>query len=327
MTDALQVEGLVKRFGRTMALAGLDLAARRGMVLGLLGPNGAGKTTVVRILATLLRPDGGRALVAGHDVVRHPRRVRRLIGLTGQYASVDDGLTGTENLMLIGTLLDLRRAEARVRAVELLERFGLTDVAGRTVKTYSGGMRRRLDLAASLVGRPEIVFLDEPTTGLDPARREALWNVIRSLSRDGVTVLLTTQYLEEADALTDEIAVINKGALLAHGTPAELKHIVGGQTITVRPADLSRLEDVTVILREVTGHVPNPATRGVLTVPVDGDAHFAVVVQRLAAAGVAVTELALRLPSLDDVFFELTGRPVPETATGQARAKNAEPVA
>jgi oleandomycin transport system ATP-binding protein len=211
MTYAFQAEGLVKRFGKTTALAGVDLAARPGTVLGVLGPNGAGKTTAIRILATLLPPDGGRAAVGGLDVVRHAPQVRRLIGLTGQYASVDEDLTGEENLVLIGQLLDLRGAEAKARAAELLELFGLTEAGGRRASTYSGGMRRRLDLAASLVGNPRVIFLDEPTTGLDPGKREDVWRMIRLLTADGGTVLLTTQYLEEADALADEISVIHHG--------------------------------------------------------------------------------------------------------------------
>src|SRR4029079_18643326 len=221
MTYAFQAEGLVKRYGKTTALAGIDLAAREGTVLGVLGPNGAGKTTAVRILATLLRPDGGRATVRGYDVVRDAAKVRRMIGFTGQYASVDEDLPGTQNLMLIGELLDLRRSEARVRAAELLEWFDLSEAANRMAKTYSGGMRRRLDLAASLVGRPNVIYLDEPTTGLDPAKREDMWGVVRSLVADGATVLLTTQYLEEADALADEISVIDHGRVIAHGTPAQ----------------------------------------------------------------------------------------------------------
>ncbi|HEY8474338.1 MAG TPA: ATP-binding cassette domain-containing protein [Natronosporangium sp.] len=308
MTYAIEAEGLVKRFGKTTALAGVDLAARQGSVLGVLGPNGAGKTTAVRILATLLRPDAGRATVGGYDVLSQPGRVRRLIGLTGQYASVDENLTGTQNLLLIGALLDLRRGEAKARADELLTRFGLTEAAGRPVKTYSGGMRRRLDLAASLVGRPDVVFLDEPTTGLDPAKREDVWGMVRALVDDGVTVLLTTQYLEEADALADEISVFHHGRVIAHDTPAGLKRIVGGQTVVVRPSDPDRLADAAAILGTVTGHPPDEPSPGMLTAPVDGDAAFTTVVNQLAAAGVGVVELALRLPSLDEVFFTLTGR-------------------
>ncbi len=307
MTDAIRAEGLVKRFGETTALAGVSLAAAHGTVLGVLGPNGAGKTTAVRILATLLRPDAGHATICGVDVVRDPARVRRLIGLTGQYASVDEDLTAVENLVLIGQLLNLRRSEARARAKELLEWFGLTEVAGRPIRTYSGGMRRRLDLAASLVGRPEVVYLDEPTTGLDPAKREDLWGVVRALVAEGTTVLLTTQYLEEADALADEISIINRGRVIAHGTPAELKRVVGGQTIVVRPTDPDRIADTAAILRAVTGFEPESSRRGVLTVPADSDRVFTTVVRRLDEAGISVIELSLRLPSLDEVFFALTG--------------------
>jgi oleandomycin transport system ATP-binding protein len=275
----------------------------------VLGPNGAGKTTAVRILATLLRADAGRAAVGGYDVVRDAAQVRRLIGLTGQYASVDEDLTGTQNLVLIGQLLDLRRRDAKARAAELLAWFDLTEAADRPTKTYSGGMRRRLDLAASLVGRPDVIFLDEPTTGLDPGKREDMWAVVRSLVDEGSTVLLTTQYLDEADALADEISVIDHGRVIAHGTPAELKRIAGSQTIVVRPADAGRIGDAAGVLRAVTGHEPELPTPGLLTVPVEGDAAFTAVVRRLDDEGIGVVELALRLPSLDEVFFTLTGRP------------------
>ncbi len=312
MTYAIEAEGLTKRFGNettgTLALAGIDLAAREGTVLGVLGPNGAGKTTAVRILATLLRANSGSARVAGYDVARAPQQVRQHIGLTGQYASVDEDLTGTQNLVLIGQLLDLPTPAARARARELLEWFDLTEAAGRPAKTYSGGMRRRLDLAASLVGRPAVIFLDEPTTGLDPVKREDMWDVVRSLVTDGSTVLLTTQYLEEADALADEITVIDHGRVIAHDTPDGLKRIVGGQRLEVRPADSDRLDEVRVILGAIADAHPESPGRGVLSVPVDGDAALAAAVQRLQAAGIAVTELSLHLPSLDDVFFTLTGR-------------------
>jgi oleandomycin transport system ATP-binding protein len=304
---AFKAEGLVKRFGKTTALAGIDLAARPGTVLGVLGPNGAGKTTAVRILATLLRPDAGTATVAGYDVQQDPGKVRRVIGLTGQYASVDEDLTGTQHLVLIGELLDLSRRDARARAAELLSWFDLTEAANRQAKTYSGGMRRRLDLAASLVGRPHIIFLDEPTTGLDPAKREDMWGVVRSLVGEGSTVLLTTQYLEEADALADEISVIDHGKVIAHGTPGELKRLAGAQTIIVRPTDPGRVGEAVDILRAVAGTEPESPMRGVLTVPVTGDAQFTAVVRRLDEHGIGVTELALRLPSLDEVFFTLTG--------------------
>ncbi|MEV6861352.1 ATP-binding cassette domain-containing protein [Streptosporangium subroseum] len=315
MNLAFEAEGLVKRFGKTTALAGIDLAARQGTVLGVLGPNGAGKTTAVRILATLLRPDAGRAAVRGVDVVKDAGRVRRMIGLTGQYASVDEDLTGMENLVLIGMLLDLRRVDAKARAAELLKEFGLAEAGSRPAKTYSGGMRRRLDLAASLVGRPDVIYLDEPTTGLDPAKRDDVWNIVRSLVADGVTVLLTTQYLEEADALADDISVIDHGKVIAHGTPAELKQVVGGQTILVRPTDPARLADATAILAAVSGREPESPARGVIAVPVDDDTAFTKVVGRLDREGIGVTELSLRLPSLDEVFFTLTGRhTVEETA-------------
>ncbi|UQU64424.1 ATP-binding cassette domain-containing protein [Couchioplanes caeruleus] len=306
----IEAEGLVKHFGRTKALQGVDLAVPRGTVLGVLGPNGAGKTTAVRILSTLLTPDGGSARIAGHDVVRDAERVRQSIGLTGQYASVDEDLTGRQNLELFGTLLDLGRAGARRRAAELLEWFDLTDAADRMAKTYSGGMRRRLDLAASLVGSPAVIFLDEPTTGLDPAKREDMWDVVRTLVAGGATVLLTTQYLEEADALADEITVIDHGRVIAHDTPDGLKRVVGGQTLEVRPADLSDLARTAAILSEVsTGAAADEIRKGVLAVPVAGDAALTEAVARLAGAGVAVTELSLHLPSLDEVFFTLTGAP------------------
>lgn len=266
------------------------------------------KTTAIRILATLLQPDSGSVAVNGIDVTREAAQVRRLIGLTGQYASVDEDLTGEENLVLIGQLLDLRRADAKARAAELLHRFELADAARRRVATYSGGMRRRIDLAASLVGRPRVVFLDEPTTGLDPGKREDLWNTIRTMASDGGTVLLTTQYLEEADALADEISVIDRGRLIAHGTSAELKQVVGGQTVVVRPTEHTHLGDIATILASAAGREPERSSRDTLTVPVDGDAAFTDVVRRLAAAGISVTELSLRLPSLDEVFFALTGR-------------------
>ena len=301
MEYAIEAEGLRKRFGATQALDGVDLAARRGSVLGVLGPNGAGKTTAVRILATLIQADAGTARVAGHDVAREPARVREQIGLTGQYASVDELLTGEQNLVMIGQLLDLSGKQARVRARELLAWFDLADAADRPAKTYSGGMRRRLDLAASLVGRPSVVYLDEPTTGLDPSKREDMWGVVRGLVHDGSTVLLTTQYLDEADALADEITVIDHGRVIAHDTPDGLKRVVGGQRLTVRPLDPARLPEVAAI---VGGPVEGPT----VTVPVDDDAVLGRVVPRLAAAGIAVTELSLHLPSLDEVFFTLTGR-------------------
>jgi len=312
----IEAEGLVKRFGATAALDGVDLAVPRGTVLGVLGPNGAGKTTAVRILSTLLVPDAGSARIAGHDVVREADRVREAIGLTGQYASVDEDLTGRQNLELFGTLLDLGRRGARHRAAELLEWFQLSGAADRPARTYSGGMRRRLDLAASLVGSPDVIFLDEPTTGLDPAKREDMWDVVRSLVADGSTVLLTTQYLEEAEVLADAVTVFDRGRVIAHDTPDGLKRVVGGQTLTVRPADpadLGRAEAVLASVASATPHGAPPDARvdrsrkGQLAMPVAGDAALAEAVARLASAGIAVTELSLHLPSLDEVFLTLTG--------------------
>jgi oleandomycin transport system ATP-binding protein len=316
---AIEAEGLVKSFGATKALRGVDLGVPRGTVLGMLGPNGAGKTTAVRILSTLLTPDAGTARVAGHDVVREPDKVRRSIGLTGQYASLDEDLTGRQNLVLFGMLLDLGRRAAKQRAVELLEWFDLSEAADRPAKTYSGGMRRRLDLAASLIAHPEVIFLDEPTTGLDPSKREAMWDVVRSLVLDGATVLLTTQYLEEADALADTITVIDQGQVIAHDSPDGLKRIVGGQTLEVRPAAPDGLAKAAAILSEVsTGARAEEIRNGVLAVPVAGDDAMTKAVARLAEAGIAVTELSLHLPRLDEVFFTLTGH----TADSDTPAKD-----
>src|ERR1700760_5852 len=281
MTElSVEATGLVKTFGQTRALRGVDLAVRRGTVHAVLGPNGAGKTTAVRILATLLRPDEGSAHVNGFDVLRQPGKVRETVGLTGQFASVDEDLTGTQNLVMIGQLLDLPKKEARARAAELLEWFDLTEAAGKVAKTYSGGMRRRLDLAASLVGRPAVIFLDEPTTGLDPAKREDMWDVVRDLVTDGSTVLLTTQYLDEADALADEITVIDHGRVIAHDTPDGLKRVVGGQTLTVRPSDSSRIDEVEQIITSIAQARADHPARGTVSVPVEGDAALAEAVYR-----------------------------------------------
>ena len=307
MEYAIEAEGLVKRFGTTLALAGVDLAVRPGTVLGVLGPNGAGKTTAVRILATLLAADEGRARIHGYDVATRAADVRRTVGLTGQYASVDEALTGRQNLVMIGQLLDLSAAAAKARAMELLDWFGLRDAGDRPARTYSGGMRRRLDLAASLVGRPSVVFLDEPTTGLDPSKREDMWGIVRGLVRDGATVLLTTQYLDEADALADDIVVIDHGRVIAHDTPDGLKRVVGSQTLTVRPADPGELAATARILEEVTGSAPSEDRATSVSAPVNGDDELKETVTRLAAAGIVVTELSLNLPSLDEVFFTLTG--------------------
>jgi oleandomycin transport system ATP-binding protein len=308
MTElAIEATELTKAFGDTKALDGVDLAARRGSVLAVLGPNGAGKTTAVRILATLVRADAGTARVNGFDVRKQPDRVRESIGLTGQFASVDEDLTGVQNLVMIGQLLDLPKRAARQRADELLAWFDLTEAANKVAKNYSGGMRRRLDLAASLVGRPQVIFLDEPTTGLDPAKREDMWDVVRSLVSDGSTVLLTTQYLEEADALADEITVMDHGRVIAHDTPHGLKRVLGGQRLTIRSADPARQEDLRDLLRGISGDTPVDDGRGTVTVRVDGDDVLPDVVARLRAAGIAVEEFSLHLPSLDEVFFTLTG--------------------
>jgi oleandomycin transport system ATP-binding protein len=310
MTIAIQAEGLARRFGATRALDGFDVTVEAGAVLGLLGPNGAGKTTAVRILATLLRADAGSARVAGFDVARQPYQVRRRIGLTGQYAAVDESLSGLENLYMIGRLLDLRRSEARRRAAELLEHFDLAGAGGRAAKTYSGGMRRRLDLAASLVGRPPVLFLDEPTTGLDPRSRNGLWAVIRELVADGTTLLLTTQYLEEADQLASRIAVIDHGRVIADGTADELKARVGGQILEVRPAHPADLDRTGAILAELCGTgCPVDGDSRLAAVPIADPAWLAVAVRRLDDAGIAVADLALRRPSLDEVFLSLTGSP------------------
>ncbi|MET9713122.1 ATP-binding cassette domain-containing protein [Nocardiopsis alba] len=307
MTDAIRAEGLVKVFKGRRALDGVDLTARAGAVLGVLGPNGSGKTTTVRILATLLRPDGGRAFVDGFDVAEQPHEVRRRIGLTGQYAAVDAELTGTQNLVLIARLLGFDRARARSRAAELLERFGLSDAGGRAAKTYSGGMRRRLDLAASLVGRPSLLYLDEPTTGLDPHSRNELWDVVRDLVGDGVTVLLTTQYLEEADQLADDIMVLDHGRVISRGTPEELKNRAGDQVLELRTVDPSQLPLAVKIVETVTS-APVGDDGLKLGVPVGDAAVLPEVVRRLDEQGVAVGELSLRRPSLDEVFLALTGR-------------------
>ena len=311
MDHAIWAEGLVKRFGETTALDGVDLGVRAGTVLGLLGPNGAGKTTAVRVLSTLLQPDAGHATVGGYDVVRDAHRVRQLIGLTGQNAAVDEMLTGTENLLLIGRLLGMPRPQAKARAGELLGDFGLTDAADRAVKTYSGGMRRRLDLAASLVGRPPMLYLDEPTTGLDPRARAEAWTLIRSMVAGGVTVLLTTQYLDEADELADEIVVIDHGRVIAAGSPDELKAKTGSQTLAVRPEDESQLSIVTAVVGELA-HVTPEVDGALVTAPVTDPRLLPAVVRRLDDAGVVVTELTLRNSSLNEVFLSLTGHPADE---------------
>jgi oleandomycin transport system ATP-binding protein len=307
MTTVIEAEGLTKRFGATQALAGVDLHADSGRVLALLGPNGAGKTTIVRILATLLKPDAGRARVCGYDVVADATVVRQLLALTGQYASVDEQLTGTENLIMICRLLGFGRPVSRARAREMLERFELTDASARAVRTYSGGMRRRLDLAASLLGEPEVLFLDEPTTGLDPRGRGQMWDTVRGVVAGGATVLLTTQYLDEADELADQIAVIDHGLVVAYGTPAELKGRTGSQTLAVRATDAAHAPQVAAVVAGVVGVPPDVAENGLVTVAVSDPAMVPAVVRRLDDAGIVAAELSLRLPSLDEVFLTLTG--------------------
>jgi ABC-2 type transport system ATP-binding protein len=313
-TPAILAEGLQKHYGKTQALVGLDLVAEQGSVLGLLGPNGAGKTTAVRILTTLLRPDAGRAEVLGLDVVKHADALRARIGLAGQYAAVDENLTGYENLEMFGRLYHLSGRVARRRANELLERFDLVDAARRTVKTYSGGMRRRLDLAASLIISPPVLFLDEPTTGLDLRGRLGMWEVISTLVADGTTVLLTTQYLEEADQLADQIAVVDHGRVIANGTADELKAQVGGERLELTVTRGGDLDAAVQALRPYSsGELQVDADRRHLVVPVTrGAQQLAEVVRDLDAEQIPLDDLALRRPTLDDVFLALTGRAAEE---------------
>jgi ABC-2 type transport system ATP-binding protein len=327
---AILVEGLTKSFGDVHALRGIDLAVPRGTVLGVLGPNGAGKTTAVRILTTLLLPDKGRALVEGRDVVREAAAVRRSIGLSGQSAAIQEELTGRENLEIVGRLYHLGKAESRIRAEELLERFDLADAADRHAKNYSGGMQRRLDLAASLVGRPQVLFLDEPTTGLDPRSRLGMWDIIRSLVASGTTLLLTTQYLDEADELADEIVVIDHGLVIAAGTAEELKTRVGGDVLEFTVPDRNRLSDAIAAIATIGEGEPHADKEtGVINIGVGGRGSDALVeaVRSLDGAGVLTKDLALRRPSLDDVFLALTGHAAEEeeqrSKRGRSRQKRA----
>jgi oleandomycin transport system ATP-binding protein len=298
----IEAAGLIRRFGTTTALDGIDLTVPAGTILALLGPNGSGKTTTIRILSTLLRPDAGRVTIAGFDLRTRPMAVRAAIGLTGQYASVDETLTGRENLELIGTLLGQRRPDRRARAAALLDRMDLADAADRAVRTYSGGMRRRLDLAVSLCGRPRVLFLDEPTTGLDPRGRTGLWDTIRDLVAEGTTVLLTTQYLEEADQLADRIVLLDHGRVIAEGTSGELKARTGGQVL-----DIETRQDDLGKAAHVLADLGASERSGAISAPAPDPALVAEAVRRLDAAGIAITGLTLHQPSLDEVFIRLTG--------------------
>jgi daunorubicin resistance ABC transporter ATP-binding subunit len=315
---AIEVEALVKSFGAVVALNGLHMRVEAGTVFGLLGPNGAGKTTLVRILATLLAPSAGRARVLGHDVVSEALAVRRRIGLAGQFAAVDGELTGRENVEMIARLYRLRAVEARIRTDEVLERFGLAEAADRRVSTYSGGMRRRLDLAAGLIGRPPVVLLDEPTTGLDPRSRKELWRIVEELRREGTTILLTTQYLEEADRLAQRIAVVDNGTIAASGTPSQLKAAVGGSVLRIR-AEAADLAAISAELAGLsTGEPPQiDADAGEIRVAVREPAASAQAIRRLDAKDLPLISVELEQPSLDDVFLNLTGRPVGERPAHQ----------
>src|SRR5690606_18549741 len=318
---AIETSALQKHFADTKAVNGIDLNVATGSVFGLLGPNGAGKTTTIRMLATLLKPDGGTARVLGHDVVREADKVRAKVSLTGQFASVDEDLTGQENLVMISRLLGFSWPGARARAKELLEAFELEEAAGRQVRAFSGGMRRRLDIAASLVVTPELLFLDEPTTGLDPRSRNQVWDIVRAIAAEGTTVLLTTQYLEEADHLADRLAVIDHGRLIAEGSSRELKRSVGGSTLHVQVADAGRHMDALQLLRGVFGdEVQEDREAARLSVRVAREELAPQALSALAAAGITVNEFALSQPTLDDVFFALTGRAAEEEAQKEEAA-------
>jgi ABC-2 type transport system ATP-binding protein len=315
MTNAIETSGLVKTFGETRALDGLDLTIRGGSVYGILGPNGAGKTTAIRVLTTLLKPTSGRASVLGHDVVREASAVRQKVSLTGQYASVDEDLTGHENLVLVSRLLGLSWKDARKRATELLASFGLLDAAGRLVRTFSGGMRRRIDIAASLVTRPEVLFLDEPTTGLDPRSRNQVWDLVREIAAEGTTVLLTTQYLEEADRLAERLAVIDHGRVIAEGTSRDLKASIGGNALRLQLVNREQRVEAHTLISGLLGDGALPfVDSSELSIKVSDSSAAAQVLSTLSHAKIQVTDFSLGAPSLDDVFFALTGRAAEEKA-------------
>ncbi|MFI0778940.1 ATP-binding cassette domain-containing protein [Streptomyces sp. NPDC021212] len=321
--NAVEVRGLVKHFGDTKAVDGVDLDVPEGTVLGVLGPNGAGKTTLVRCLSTLLVPDAGTAVVAGYDVVRQPRQLRRTIGLTGQYASVDEKLSGWENLYMIGRLLDLSRKDSRARADAMLERFSLTEAGKRPAATYSGGMRRRLDLAASMIGRPAVLYLDEPTTGLDPRTRNEVWDEVKRMVAEGSTVLLTTQYMEEAEQLANDLTVIDRGKIIAEGRVNELKAKVGGRTLQIRPSDPGELNRMVGALAQAgldgVGGATADVEEGLVNVPIVSDEQLTAVIGLLGERNFAIAGIDTHLPSLDEVFLAITGQ---KTSTPEDTTKD-----
>lgn len=326
-TLAVRAEGLVKTFGSNRAVDGVDLNVEAGTVYGVLGPNGAGKTTTINMLATLMRPDGGRAEIFGHDVAREPNIVRQLIGVTGQFASVDEALSATENLVIFGRLLGLSRTDAKAKAVDLLERFGLTDAARRPLKKFSGGMRRRLDLAASLIAQPPLIFLDEPTTGLDPRTRGQMWDTIRELVASGSTVVLTTQYLDEADQLADRIAVIDRGRVVAEGTADDLKASVGTSSLILRLSDAADQDDALRAIEQVLGvrgTLSPEATR--ITAPMSDADRVADLLITLREAGIHLTEMSVQKPTLDEVFLTITGHDASDEDASVASDERAEEV-